>query len=335
MSIVTSAISRAIRRNPGLSWIAAAISIVIVAMAAATLCRVFGEIEYGRVIAALRAQSLGGLVRSGGFVVGGYLALICYDVFALRAIGRKDVSYKVAALASFTSYTVGHNFGAAIFTSGVIRYRIYSTWDLSVKEIARIAFITGLTYWLGNAFVLGSSVALAPNAARAIDHLPVPVNRLIGIAALAVLSGYLLWLLPGPRSVGRSNWRIALPNLPSTLVQIAIGSLDLICVALAMYALLPAQPAIAFFDLLVIFVTAMLIGVVSYVPGNLGVLEAAMFIGLPQFSSEALLASLVTFRVLYFVLPLLLAVLLLGVREVRSLAAGIGHTPAQSVSGRK
>jgi glycosyltransferase 2 family protein len=326
MSVVTSAIGRAVCRKFGLSSIAAAVSLVIVAVAAVTLYRVFREIDLRGVIAALKAQSFASLALSSGFVVAGYLALAGYDIFALRAIGRKDVPYRVAALASFTSYTIGHNLGAAILTSGVIRYRIYSTWNLSVREIARIAFITGLTYWLGNAFVLGGGVVLAPGAAGAIDHLSAPVNRLIGLAALMALAGYLIWLLPRPRSIGRSNWRIALPGPSSTLVQIAIGSLDLIFVTLALYALFPAQPAIDFFDLLVIFVTAMLIGVVSYVPGSLGVIEAAMFIGLPQFPKEALLASLVTFRILYFILPLLLAVLLLGAREVRSVVAGIGRT---------
>jgi glycosyltransferase 2 family protein len=325
MSGVTSASGRAVRRKFGLSSIAAAISLAIVAVAAVTLYRVFREIDLGKVIAALKAQSFAGLLLSSAFVVAGYLALACYDIFALRAIGRKDVPYRVAALASFTGYTIGHNLGAAIFTSGVIRYRIYSTWNLSVREIARIAFITGLTYWLGNAFVLGCGIALAPGAASALNHLSEPANRLIGLAALMVLNGYMLWLLLRPRSIGRSNWRITLPDPSSTLVQIAIGSLDLIFVTLAMYALLPAQPGIDFFDLLVIFVTAMLIGVMSYVPGSLGVMEAAMFIGLPQFPKEALLASLVTFRVLYFVVPLLLAVLLLGVREVRGVAAGIGR----------
>jgi hypothetical protein len=173
--------------------------------------------------------------------------------------------------------------------------------------------------------VLGCGIALAPGAASAINHLPAPVNRLIGLAALMALNCYMLWLLPRPRSIGRSHWRIALPNPPATLVQIAIGSLDLTLVTLAMYALLPAQPAIDFFDLMVIFVTAMLIGVVSYVPGSLGVMEAAMFIGLPQFPKEDLLASLLTFRVLYFLMPLIVAALLLGVREMRSVAAGIGR----------
>lgn len=322
MSNVGSAIARAVREKMGFHCIAIAISVLIVLIAAVTLLRVFREIEIDRLTAALKAQTLRKLLASGLFVAAGYIALTCYDVFALRAIGRKNVPYRVAALASFTSYTIGHNFGAAIFTSGVIRYRVYSGWGLSVGEIARIAFITGLTYWLGNAFVLGCGIALAPGAAGAMDQLPAPVNRLIGLAALVAVNCYLLWLLPRPRSIGRSTWRIALPGSPATLVQIGIGSLDLTFVALAMYALLPAQPGIDFFDLIVVFVTAMLIGVVSYVPGSLGVMEAAMFIGLSQFRREDLLASLVTFRLLYFLIPLLLAGLLLGLREIRILVAG-------------
>jgi glycosyltransferase 2 family protein len=326
MPNVRSAIAQAIHKKFGWSSVAVAFSVLIVAVAAFTLFHVFREIELGRVVGALKAQSLSQLLSSVGFVVAGYLALTCYDVFALRTIGRGEIPYRVAAFASFTSYTIGHNFGAAVFTSGLVRYRIYSAWGLSVREIARIAFITGLTYWLANGLVLGGGALLAPDAASAIDHLPASINRVVGIAALLAIGGYLLWLWPSPRSIGRSDWQIALPNTPSTLVQIAIGSLDLIFVALAMYVLLPAQPAVDLLDLIVIFVAAMLMGVVSHVPGSLGVMEAAMFIGLPQVGKEDLLVSLVTFRVLYFLLPLLFATLLLGVREFRSVAAGVGRT---------
>jgi uncharacterized membrane protein YbhN (UPF0104 family) len=326
MPNVRSAIAQAISKQFGWSSVAVAVSLAIVAAAAVTLAHVFHEIELGRVIGALKSQSSYHLFLSGGFVAAGYLALTCYDVFALRAIGREEVPYRVAAFASFTSYTIGHNFGAAVFTSGLIRYRIYSPWGLSVGEIARIAFITGLTYWLANGFVLGGGALLAPDAASAIDHLPVPINRLIGIAALAAIVGYVLWLLPGPRLIGRSAWQIILPNSRSTLLQIGIGSLDLVLVALAMYVLLPAQADVDFLDLVVIFVSAMLMGVVSHVPGSLGVMEAAMFIGLPEVGKEDLLVSLLTFRVLYFILPMLLATLLLGLREFRSVAAGIGRS---------
>jgi glycosyltransferase 2 family protein len=337
MSNVMGAARRALYRRPGWRWLAAAISLAIVAIAGMTLYRVFHEVELGRVIGTLKAQSPQHLLLSCLFVGAAYLTLTCYDVFALRAIGRGHLPYRVAALASFTSYTIGHNIGAAILTSGVIRYRIYSAWGLSVGEIARIAFITGMTSWLGNAFVLGCGIALAPGAASAINHLPAPVNRLIGLAALTAINCYMLWLLPRPRSIGRLPWRVALPNPASTLVQIAIGSLDLIFVTLAMYALLPAQPAIDFFDVLVVFVTAMLVGVVSYVPGSLGVIEAAMFLSLPQFPREDLLASLLTFRLFYFVVPLLLASLLFGLREARTVAAAMtrNEKSARSVIARK
>jgi glycosyltransferase 2 family protein len=337
MSNVMSAAPRAVHWRLAWRWFAAATSVAVVAIAGVTLYRVSREIELARVIDALKTQTARSLLLSCLFVAAGYITLTCYDVFALRAIGRGDLPYRVAAFASFTSYTIGHNVGAAILTSGVIRYRIYSAWGLSVGEIARIAFMTGLTYWLGNAFVLGCGIALAPGAATAINHLPAPVNRLIGLAALTAINCYMLWLLPRPRSIGRSPWRIALPNPASTLVQIAIGSLDLIFVTLAMYVLLPAQPAIDFFDLLVVFVTALLIGVVSYVPGSLGVIEAAMFLSLPQFPRENLLASLLTFRLLYFVVPLLLASALLGLREARIVAAGLTRNRklARFVSARK
>ncbi len=325
MSKLTSGLAEAIRRKPAWSWLAGAVSVCIVAAAAVTLLRLFREIKIGEVAAALKGQSLLGLFAAALFVVAGYLMLTCYDVFALQAIGRKTVPYRVAALASFASYTIGHNFGGTVFTSGLIRYRIYSAWGLNVIDIARIAFITGLTYCLGNAFILGWGMARAPDAAGALDHLPAFVNRLAGLAALVALAGYLLWLSLRPRVIGRANWQVSFPGPRSALVQIGIGSLDLVCVALAMYALLPAKPAIDFLDLCVIFVIATLVGVVSYVPGSLGVMEAAMFIGLPQFRREDLLASLLTFRIMYFVIPLCLAAFLLGLREFRNIVAGIGR----------
>jgi uncharacterized membrane protein YbhN (UPF0104 family) len=322
MSNVTGGIARAIRRNFHWSWIAGAISVVIVAAAVLTLFRLSREIRPGDVVAALKSQSPSALAAAAGFVVAGYVMLTCYDVFALRAIGWSRVPYRVAAFASFTSYTIGHNCGVTVFTSGLIRYRIYAAWGLGVVEIAKIAFITGLTYCLGNAFVLGGGLAYAPGAVGAVDHLPASINRWIGIAVVAALLAYLLWLASGPRLVGRSGWQLALPGLQSSLFQIAIGSLDLIFVALAMYVLLPGEPAVGVLDVIVVFVTAMMIGVVSYVPGSLGVIEAAMLIGLPQYHREELLASLLTFRVLYFVLPLVLAACLMGLREFRAAITG-------------
>ena len=308
---------------PGRVWsgIGVAIGLLIVVIAGAALFRLLRDIDLDEVIAALRAKSMREVVVAGCFVLAGYVTLTLYDFFALRTIGRNAVPYRIAALAGFTSYAIGHNLGATVFTGGAIRFRIYSAWGLSIIDVAKIAFVTGLTFWLGNAFLLGFGMSFAPAAASAVNQLPAWVNRGIGLSGLMFIVGYLIWLMPRPRVVGRSDWRIVLPGLRLTVVQIGIGVLDLTVGALAIYMLLPDQPAIDFITLLVIFVTATLLGFLSHAPGSLGVFEAAMLVGLPLFQKEGLLASLLIFRLLYFVFPLFLAALLLSLRELR-LAAG-------------
>jgi uncharacterized membrane protein YbhN (UPF0104 family) len=301
--------------------IGVAIGLLIVVIAGAALFRLLRDIDLDEVVAALRAKSVRELMIAGGFVLAGYVTLTLYDFFALRTIGRNAVPYRIAALAGFTSYAIGHNLGATVFTGGAIRFRIYSAWGLSIIDVAKIAFVTGLTFWLGNAFLLGFCMSYAPAAASAVNQLPAWVNRGIGLSGLILIVGYLIWLMPRPRVFGRSDWRIVLPGLRLTVVQIGIGVLDLTLGALAMYMLLPDHPSIDFVTLLVIFVTATLLGFLSHAPGSLGVFEAAMLVGLPLFQKEGLLASLLIFRLLYFVFPLFFAALLLSLRELR-LAAG-------------
>ncbi len=309
------ALGQAIQRNNGWHKLGVAVGLCIIAFAFLTLFRLLRDIEIDKVVTALRLTSPVQIIVAGGFVAASYVTLTFYDFFSLRTIGRRDVPYRIAAMASFVSYTIGHNLGATVFTASAIRFRVYSAWGLGVVDVVKIAFITGLTFWMGNAFVLGLGLLWAPEAATAITQLPPWVNRALAVSGLVVIAGYLLWLLPQPRIIGRAGWQITLPCARLTLVQIGIGVLDLTAGALAMYALLPADPTIDFITLLVIFVAAALLGFLSHAPGSLGVFEAAMLVALPQFQKEELLASLLIFRVLYFMLPLFAAVLLLSARE--------------------
>lgn len=317
---VTGIIARTITSKLGRSTISAAISLAVLAVAGFTLYQLLHDADFGKVAAALKSQSIDRIVIAGGFVVAGYITLTFYDLFALRTIGRHKVPYSIAALASFTSFTIGHSLGAAVVTGGLIRLRIYSVWGLTAIDIAKIAFVTGMTFWLGNALLLGGAMMYAPEAATVVDRLPSSVNWAIGLSGLIIIGCYLAWLAPRSRAVGRAGWRIVLPNPRLTLVQIGIGALDLALVTFAMYTLLPPDPVVAFPTILVVFLTATLLGTVSHAPGGLGVIEATVLIGLPQFQREELLAALLTFRALYFVLPLLLATLTLGLRELWMLA---------------
>ena len=125
MPNVTSVITRAIRKRLDWNTIGIAISVLIVTIAVVILVRLLRDIDVDKVIDALRAKSIEQISIAGAFVAVAYLALTFYDFFALRTIGRNAVPYRVAALASFTAYTIGHNLGATVFTAGVIRLRIF------------------------------------------------------------------------------------------------------------------------------------------------------------------------------------------------------------------
>lgn len=300
----------------GWGWLGAVMSLAIIAVAAVVLYRTLHDLDIDKLVAALKATQPRSVVIAGLFVAAGYFTLTFYDLFALRTIGRHDVPYRVAALAGFTSYSVGHNVGASVFTGGAVRYRIYSLHNLNAVEVAKVCFIAGLTFWLGNATVLGLGIAVVPEAASRIDQLAPWINRLLALVALAVLAAYVAWVWATPRVVGRNNWEVTLPNGPLTLLQIVIGIVDLACCAAAMYMLVPSEPYVGFVTLAVIFVSATLLGFASHSPGGLGVFDAAMLVALWQYDKEELLAGLLLFRLLYYILPFALALLTLGGREL-------------------
>ena len=301
----------------GLHRLGIILSIAIIAVAAVVLYRKLHNINIGKVLTAMATVEYRDVAISAMFVALGYFTLTFYDLFALRTIGRKDVPYRIAALAGFTSYSVGHNVGASVFTGGAVRYRIYSAWGIDAIEVAKICFIAGLTFWLGNVTVLGFGFFYHPQAASDIDQLPLWLNRTLGVLALTVLASYVAWVWRTPRIIGRQNWQVRLPSGPLTLLQIAIGMVDLSCCALAMYMLVPNEPHMAFIDVAVIFITATLLGFASHSPGGLGVFDAAMLIALEEFDAEELLAGLLIFRLLYYITPFTVALGVLGVREFR------------------
>ena len=152
------------------------------------------DIDVDELVKAMQRHRTRAIALAAVFVLAGYFTLTFYDLFALRTIGRADIPYRVKALAGFTSYSIGHNVGASVFTGGAVRYRIYSAGGLNAIDVAKICFIAGLTFWLGNAAVLGLGVAYHPEAASAIDQLPPWLNRLIALLIIAALIGYVVWV---------------------------------------------------------------------------------------------------------------------------------------------
>ena len=316
------------------------IGIALVGTACIVLYNILNDLEPAKVFGALRRTPAHALVLAGLFVAAGYFTLTFYDYFALQTIGKKNIPYRIAALAGFTSYSIGHNIGFTALSGGAVRYRVYSLYGLTLVDVAKICVVAGLTFWLGNIAFLGFGMLVEPEAATAIDKLPNSVNQAIGGAALIGLVLYVLWVGMKPRTVGidQGKLNITLPGGKLTVLQIFIGVVDLSCCAAAMYVLMPASQHIDFVSLAVIFACATLLGFASSSPGGLGVFDAAMLVALmhydkhslTRFAKEAVLSSLLLFRLFYYITPFALSLIILGIREfildLKPVAEKISHS---------
>lgn len=287
-------------------------SACIIAVAAVALYQLLRNIDPAGIVAALHGKSNVAIALAALFVAAAYVNFTFYDLFALRTIGVR-VPYRFAALASFCGYGIANNIGLTLLVSGAVRYRIYSAVGLTLSDIAKIAFIATLTYVLGNVTVLSLGMIVSPTALAALDGLPPTAHLTLGVIGLTLVALYLGWIARRPRTVGPAEWTLELPNLRRSCLQIGIGAADLLCSASAMYLLMPRE--VNFITLLSVFGTSTLLGFASASPGGLGVFDAAMLFAFVDFDREQMLATLLIYRLLYYVVPFAGAVLTLGLRE--------------------
>jgi len=309
----------ALQKPPGsgarLRGLGVVVSIAIAAAAIYALTHALEDVDYALVFAAVRSTSPGYIALALVLVAASYLSLTLYDLLALRTIGRRDVPYRIAALASFISYPIAHGVGAVALIAPVVRYRIYAHHGLGVFDVANISFLTGLTFWLGNLTALALSLLGEPAAISQINYLPPALNRLLAAALLLAVLAFLIWTWRSPRRLGTIRWPVRLPSGPVVLLQIAIGIVDLGAAALAMYVLIPAGLEIGIFRVIAVFIAATLLGFASHTPAGLGVFDAAILLGLGGEHREPLIAALLIFRVLYHLLLFVLALMVFGAVE--------------------
>src|SRR3984885_3482017 len=178
------------------------IGIAIAAMAVYALTHAIKHIDYDDVLDVIERTPGHLIALAMALVAVSYGSLTLYDLLALRTIGRTDVPYRIAALASFTSYPISHGIGAVALVSPIIRYRIYSGNGLGAMGVANVCFLTGLTFWLGNLTALGLSLLSDPGAISLFDYLPRTVNSGLAAALLLAIVVFLIWSWLSPRSIG-------------------------------------------------------------------------------------------------------------------------------------
>ncbi|AVH72523.1 lysylphosphatidylglycerol synthase domain-containing protein [Nostoc sp. 'Lobaria pulmonaria (5183) cyanobiont'] len=247
----------------------------------------------------------------------GYLVMIGYDILGFNYINR-SLSWNKIAFTNFISSAFSNTIGFALLTGSAIRYRFYASWGVSAVAIAQVIAFANFTFWLGMFAVAGLLFLINPLKIPTQLHLPFATVRPIGVIFLLLVAAYLLGsiFIKQPLIIRGHEFRF--PSFNISLAQIAISSFDWILAAAVLYALLPSNISLSYLDFLGIYLLAMFAGVVSNVPGGLGVFETIILLILSsKVSAAAILGSMLAYRGVYYFLPLLVAAGLLGLYEIR------------------
>lgn len=220
-----------VREQIGLKRVLLVVAVAMLATAGYVLFTKLRLIDWSKVWEAIGQIGPATLVLAGLFAVAAYATLTVYDYFATRTIGRDDIPYPACAIGSFSSYSIAHNLGATVFTAAVVRYLVYSRYQITGPQVVKICFIAGLTFWLGNATVLGLGFVLEPEVVTPVVQqigIGGDVVRIVGVVILAALAGWLVFV-SRPRQFGSGAWVIKLPSARLTFLQMVIGVVDLAC----------------------------------------------------------------------------------------------------------
>jgi phosphatidylglycerol lysyltransferase len=313
--------------RPG-RWAGLVLRRVAVPIAALVACglilvvlhRLTAGIDYHAMIRALRRTPHSAVMASVAATALSFLALIGRDVCALRYVGVR-IPPSALLLASFCGSALGNAVGFGTLTGGAVRYRVYGAVGVQPEQIGRIMLFITAGFALGLAGVGAVSAIVAAGPVAELLQLPATALRLAGGAVLLATVGVIYIGARRRRPVRLGPFTIKLPNTGLLLIQLALTAVDLIAAAAALWVLLPAG-RIDFVSFAAIFSAGTALGVISHVPGGIGVFEAVVIFALGQQVPPSLVAaSLLAYRGIYFLLPLVLSAILLAGFELRQVAA--------------
>lgn len=292
-------------------------TIIIFALAVYALRMLLREVNPGDVLEQLSTVSWWRIVAAVAFTAGSYFMLTFFDYFAVLAAGHR-LPYRRAAEAALAAYGIGHTAGVPSLSGGSVRYRYYSPEGLSALEVAGVVTMVSLNFLLGLCLVLGLGLIVDAGMATRVVPLSEPELQGLGVVLLAFVGAYLALAYFKRTPVRMFGKSFSLPSGRLALGQLAVAFFDLSLSAAALYILIPDGVGVGFPVFVGIYVVAMQAGLLSNVPGGLGVFESVLLLLLPGAPTDELLGALVLYRLIYYALPFLVALAVFMRREALS-----------------
>lgn len=288
------------------------LAVAVVGLVGFLLYRTLGNYDFDEVVASVMSVSGMHLALAIAFAGASYLTLTLFDYMALRYAGH-PLAYPRAAVASFSSLSIGHNVGLAALSSGAIRYRFYSRWGLGAADVAKVILFCGLTVGLGLIILAGIALTLQPGLGAEITGLRQGLVVALGLACLAVPAVYLALAATVRKPLRWQDNTLEMPPLKLALGQVVVGPVNFAFVAAALHQAVSALADIPYLAVASVYVLANVATLITHVPGGLGVIESVVLFLLPQ---ADLIGAVLVFRFVYFLLPLALGAMTLGASEL-------------------
>jgi phosphatidylglycerol lysyltransferase len=292
------------------------VAIAIFGLAVLVLHRELAAYSYRDITRSIEQLAPSQLLLGIGFTALAYAVFPGYDAVALTYI-RHPLPFRRTALGSFIAYSFSQTLGFPLLTGGSVRYRLWSSWGLSSAEIAKAVSFVAFSFGLGMVAVSGMVFVLEPSGTAEALQLPVPL-RPIGALNLSLVALYAIWSAVRRRPVHFFGRRLPVPRPELVGTQLLVAGLDWAFAGAALYVLLPSGHGLSYLPFLGIFLIAQFAGLLSHIPGGLGVVETIMVLLLkPHLPASAVLGALIAYRGVYYLLPFGAGVILLGTQELR------------------
>ncbi len=301
-------------------WILGAAALVFAALVLAALRDVLGSVTYAQIVGAIRGTAEDRIALALVATALSYLALSGYDTSALHYIGAQLKRGSVLFI-SFVAYALGNTIGVGVLTGGAVRVRLYMAAGVEPAKITSLIAFNALAFAVG--LTTCGAVALLVGAVHVATLVNVPAWLLRSLCVVGLLAVGLFLLACARQRELRvfARWTILLPPVSLAIRQLVISACDLLASGAALWVLLPPN-AVDPGTFAVFYVSGIVLGLLSHVPGGIGVFEATiLFACAGRAPVDQVVGALVLYRVVYYLIPLLIAAMLLARYELRE---GVG-----------
>ena len=292
-------------------------SVGIAGLAAYVLFRTFQRISVADVLVNVRATPAATLWLAAACAAGAFSVLAAYEVAVVRYV-KHCIGRAKPVITALIAFPLGHAIGQTLLSGSALRYRMDAPAGFSAMEVGATVLLCGLPYALAFGLLLDLALVFGADALAPLFRIPSEWLFALGCLGLVKDAGYVLLVWKRKKPIRLGGWAVNLPTLRLTALQIAVGIVDIVLISSVLYLLLPDSAQIAFLPFVAVYLASILVGVVSHVPAGLGVLESMLLLLLPHVPPEQLLASVLLYRVIYEVIPLVIALAIWGAYELLS-----------------